>query len=563
MFSSIRLSKVRDIASAGTVTIDSPKEFTLEEFMAVVRYDARLEFSDGFQERVRASRRLIDKFLEEGRIIYGVTTGFGDNVRYTITTDEAVQLQKNIVRSHAAAVGNPLSRENARASMMMTIINLGQATSGISLEMLELIRNMLNMDLYPYAPSEGSVGYLGVEAHMAMAYIGEGHVYAKSADAADSNTADSGKYEKLPAAEAFARAGLEPVTLQCKEGLSLLNGSMIVTAISLVALFDAMVSMKTLDLTGALCYEALQGTTKALDLRIHENKSHPEQVNSAVNLAKLLEGSGIMDAYRDVRVQDPYVLRSMPHIHAGAFRLVKEAFAVIMEEMHSVSDNPEIFPDGNGDGEALMCGNFDGTLIGSHDDMLAMAAAIAATEAERCTNRMVDHNLNNGLPSFLVANPGLNNGFMIPQYTAAGLCAEIKLLAVPATCDSISTCASQEDPVSMAYNSANRALEAVRKLQYVMAIDIMTALQAIDLGLGGAWPEAAGAPGAAGSAGTPEAAGLCQSPVTGKVRDFIRKSVPFFSEDRFVQPDIETIFEMVRSGQLADMIEDEIGEILL
>lgn len=520
------LMKIREIEKMKTVVIDDCKKTTLEEFMAVVRYGAKVQFSEEFCRKVAASRALIDRFLEEGRAIYGVTTGFGENVRYAISTDDAVQLQKNIVRSHACAVGKPLSREEARAAMMMTIINLGQATSGIKLDTLELIRDLLNKDIYPHAPSEGSVGYLGVEAHLALTYMGEGWLYEDGI--------------KMPAAQVLENAGLKPITLMCKEGLSMLNGSMVVTALSLIALFDSVIAMKNLEIAGALVYEALRGTVKALDPRIHANKSHPEQVNSAANLRRMLDGSEISEKYIDAKVQDAYVLRSMPHIHAGSYRLVKEAYDVIMAEMHSCSDNPEIFETEDGDGVALMCGNFDGTLVGSHDDMLGMAAAIAATIAERCVNRMTDHDLSDGLPAFLVANPGLNNGFMIPQYTAAGLCAEIKLLAVPASIDSISTCASQEDPVSMAYNSAVRACSAARKLEYVIAIDIMTALQAIDF-----------------------LKPLKQSPALAKIHDYIRETVAFIDEDRFFQPDIETIFKMVRSGKLIDIMEDEIGEIVL
>lgn len=508
------------------VVLTDCKKLGLEEFMAVVRFHAKVTFTQEFCEKVSANRRLINQFLEEGRIIYGVTTGFGENVRYTIKPEEAKILQRNIVRSHACAVGTPLTDEQARAVMFMTIINLGQAHSGIRLETLELIRKFLNLGLSPYAPGEGSVGYLGVEAHLVMAYIGEGFLL------------EDGK--KVPAAPIMKKMNLEPLELECKEGLSMLNGTITVTALALLASYDSIIAMKNLEIAGALCYEALRGTTKALDPRIHLNKSHKEQQASAENLLNMLEGSEISETYRDNKVQDAYVLRGMPHIHGAAFRLVKEAYEVILEEMHSVSDNPEVFDTEDGKGDALMCGNFDGSYVGSHADMIGMASAIAGNLAERSIDRMVNRNLNDGLPAFLVTNPGLNNGFMIPQYTAAGLQNEIKLLAIPATIDSISTCAGQEDPVSMAYNAAKRAGEAVRKLEYILAIDIMTSLQAIDL-----------------------LKPLKQGKATARIHDFIRETVAFADEDRFFHPDIEYIYGLVKDGTLIKLMEEEIGAINL
>lgn len=236
----------------------------------------------------------------------------------------------------------------------------------------------------------------------------------------------------------------------------MLNGTITVTALGLLALYESITAMQNMELAGAMCYEALRGTTKALDPRIHDAKRHEEQAGAARNLSRMLAGSQIGAKYIDAKVQDAYVMRSMAHIHGAAKKLVKEAYEVIVNEMHSISDNPEIFAEGENDGVALMCGNFDGSFVGSHADMIAMACAIAGNLVERGTDRMVNRNLNDGLPAFLVSNPGLNSGFMIPQYTAAGLVNELKHLAIPVTIDSISTCANQEDPVSMAYYASRR-----------------------------------------------------------------------------------------------------------
>jgi histidine ammonia-lyase len=498
----------------------------LDEFMAVVRFGAKVEFSQLFCENIRRNRALIDRFLHEERAIYGVTTGFGENVRYTISSKDAQELQRNIVRSHASAVGEPLTKEQARAVMFMTILNAGQAHSGIRLETLEMIREFLNRDITPYAPGEGSVGYLGVEAHLVLAYIGEGYILEGN--------------EKIPALKVLEEHGLKPIVLECKEGLSMLNGTITVTALGLLASYDSLLVMKNVEIAGALCYEALHGTTKALDPRIHNNKKHEEQQASAANLLRMLDGSEICEKYVDDKVQDAYIMRCMPHVHGASYRLVKEAYTAIVEEMHSVSDNPEIFDTEDGAGVALMSGNFDGTYVGSHADMIGMACAIVGNQVERSIDRMVNHNLNDGLPAFLVTNPGLHNGFMIPQYTAAGLQNEIKLLAIPASIDSIPTCAGQEDPVSMAYNASKRAGEAVRKLQYMVAIEIMVALQAIDL-----------------------RKPLTQGKATAKIHDFVRETVAFADKDRFFQPDIEYIKGLVKDGVLVQLMEEEIGEIRL
>lgn len=497
---------------------------SLEEFIAVAKYGAEVIFSNEMQETVRANRRLLDKFLEEGRIIYGVTTGFGENVRYTIPPEEASLLQENIVRTHAVAVGEPLTRVQVRAIMLQTILNAGKGHSGIRIETLELIRQMLNRDLVPFAPGEGSVGYLGVEAHVAMAYIGEGKIYEGGTP--------------VCARDVLTKNGLTPLKLSYKEGLSMTNGTLTVTALGLLAIYEALCTMQNVELAGALCYEALRGTTKALDPRIHGVKRHDEQGGAARNLLKMLDGSQICETYRDVKVQDAYVMRCMAQVHGAAKKMLKDAYAVIVDEMHSISDNPEIFSTDDKDGVALMSGNFDGSFVAAYSDFISMACAIVGNQVERGTDRMVNRNLNDGLPAFLVSNPGLNSGFMITQYTSAGLMDEVKHLAVPVSTDSIPTCAGQEDPVSMGYYAAKKAGQCVRKLQYMTAIEIYVALQAIDF-----------------------LKPLQPSPSLTKVRNFIREKVPFVDNDRFLYPDIEYIFSLVQDGSLVDIVENEIGRL--
>lgn len=496
---------------------------SLEEFIAIAKYKAEISFSEEFIANVIKSRNILDRFLSEERIIYGVTTGFGENVLYTISSEDAALLQKNIVRSHACAVGEPLKEEQIRAILLMMILNTGKGHSGISLDTLEIIRQFLNNNIIPFAPGEGSVGYLGLEAHIALTFMGEGYILKN--------------HTKLSAREVLKEYNLDPVEFKCKEGLSLTNGSMTVTALSLLALYEMIVAIKNIEITGALVYEALRATIKALDPRIHNAKKHREQISSAENMLKMLENSEISQKYIHDKVQDAYVLRAMPQINGACKKIIKEAYAVIMDEMHSSSDNPEIFSEGNID-EALMCGNFDGSYVGSHADMLCMAAAIIGNLVERCTDRMVNRNLNGGLPAFLVTKPGLNNGFMIPQYTSAGLLGEIKVLSHPSTTDSISTCANQEDPVSMGYFAARKALMVSKKLQYMVSIEIMVSLQAIDL-----------------------LKPLKQSPVTEKIHDFLREKVSMLHEDRYIYPDIEYILKQIQEMTIVEIVENEIGEL--
>lgn len=513
---------IRNVKKIDVVVINDCL-LSLEEFIAIAKYKAKVIYSEEFKQNVIKSRQIIERFLDEDRLIYGVTTGFGENVRYTISQNDAVQLQKNIVRSHACAVGEPLSEEQVRAILLMMILNTGKGHSGIKLDTLELIRDFLNYDIIPFAPGEGSVGYLGVEAHVALTLMGEGFILENNS--------------KIPSLRVLERYSLKPVEFGCKEGLSLTNGSMTVTALALLALYEMIVAMKNIEIAGALVYEALRGTVKALDLRIHKAKKHNEQLTSAVNMLRMLEDSEISAKYKDHKVQDAYVLRAMPQINGASKKLIKEAYEVILNEMHSSSDNPELFSE-EGIEDALMCGNFDGSYVGSHADMLCLAASIIGNVVERCTDRMVNRNLNDGLPAFLVTKPGLNNGFMIPQYTSAGLLGEIKVLSHPSTIDSISTCANQEDPVSMAYFASKKALTVATKLQYMVAIEIMVSLQAIDL-----------------------LKPLKQSPVLEKVHDLIREEVPMLDEDRYIYPDIEYILEQVRELSIVNIVEDQIGEL--
>ena len=309
----------------------------------------------------------------------------------------------------------------------------------------------------------------------------------------------------------------------------MLNGTITVTALGLLALYESITAMRNMELAGAMCYEALRGTTKALDPRIHDAKRHEEQAGSARNLSRMLSGSQIGAKYIDAKVQDAYVMRSMAHIHGAAKKLVKEAYEVIVNEMHSISDNPEIFSAGENDGVALMCGNFDGSFVGSHADMIAMACAIAGNLVERGTDRMVNRNLNDGLPAFLVSNPGLNSGFMIPQYTAASIVSQSKGLCMPASVDSIPSSQGQEDHVSMGSNAATKLLRVVDNTRRVLAIELMNAAQALEF-----------------------RRPLRSSDAVEKLFEDYRKQVPFVDNDQVMYPHIAASVKFLDEYEIAD-----------
>ncbi|MBP8532015.1 aromatic amino acid lyase [Streptomyces sp. MK37H] len=491
-------------------------DVTFEELVAVARYDADVRFSPAYMSRVGHSRMLIERFLSEERLIYGVTTGFGDNVKHVVSSADATALQENLVHSHSISVGEPLPREVVRAIMFVWLVQLGQGFSGVSLELLHTIRALLNAGVTPLAPRSGSVGYLSVEGHIARVLIGHGR--ATIAD------------EVLEGSAALQRGRVEPHRLGVKEGLSLLNGTHSVTALAVLAAYDSAVASRAADLAAALTFEALGGTIKAFDARYQARRAHPEQHAAAENLLEILAGSEIMERTADAKVQDAYTLRGIPQVHGAAQRSLSDARAIVAEALKSLGDNPVIIPEGD-DGVALMGANFDGTFVGLQADQTVNALTVLAKISERRTDRLVNSNLS-GLPAFLASEPGLNNGFMIAQYTAASLVMEMRGLAIPASSDSVPTCAGQEDPVSNAYLATTKAYEAVQKLRYILAIEVLCAAQARDLreGLGSG------------------------SPLTTALHDFVRSVSPQLDTDRFYADEVEALARSIHDGRLDQLL---------
>ncbi|WP_248805574.1 HAL/PAL/TAL family ammonia-lyase [Pseudomonas sp. MWU13-2100] len=501
-----------------TQVVLGDREPSIEEFVAVARYCAKVSFSETYKNRVNKSRGLVERFLEENRLVYGVTTGFGDNVRHVISPQNAKELQINIVRSHAVAVGEPLKREQVRAIQLMLLISLGKGFSGVRLELLELIAGLLNHDVVPFAPGEGSVGYLAVEGHLALVLLGEGKARVNGGEWVDGATA-------------LQQVGLQPTDLQCKEGLAMLNGTMSVTAIAILALYNSMQSAALADVAAALSLEALKGTIRAFDPRYHSIKAHKEQAQTARGIKAMLHDSQLIAENIDYRLQDAYSLRAIPQVHGASKRFIDHARENIENEIHSSGDNPIIYPLEDGDGIAISGANFDGSYIGMSADSLCVAQANLAKISERRIDRMVNSHFSE-MPAFLVRNPGLNSGYMILQYTAAGLYAEMKALSFPSTVDSFSTCANQEDLVSLAYNAAIKAYKVSEKLESVLAIELLVGCQALD------FHDVHKA-----------------SSVTRAVYDLVRSRVPVAENDRAFYLDMVSVTEQVRSGQVLATVQ--------
>jgi histidine ammonia-lyase len=506
------------------MTIEVGGSVSLEDVVAVARGD-RVEIAPPARERMRASRAVVEAKVAGGDTVYGVTTGIGSLATVRISPEQAARLQEDIVRSHATAVGPPLPRDETRAMLFLRAHVLALGYSGVRPELVDLMVAMLNRDVVPVVPQQGSLGASGDLAPLAclaLPLIGGGRAVVNG--------------ETVPGADALGRAGLEPLRLQAKEGLALVNGTQGMLAIGILAASRARVLAKAADVTAAMTVEAALGTDRPFDERLHRLRPHPGQGASASNLRTLLAGSGVVESHRESEhlVQDAYSLRCSPQVH-GAFRDVLDfAAGVLTREAGSVSDNPVVLPE---DDEVLSGGNFHGGPVAVALDALAAAVVPVASISERRLYRLLDPSLNNGLPPFLVQEVGLNSGFMLVQYTAASIVSESKTLAHPASVDSITSSAGQEDHVSMGMTSARHARECVANAEVVVALEALAAAQAMDL--------RGGRPGRG----------------TGAARDAIRALVPHLEADRELGPDLEAAIGLVRSGALVEAAEHAVGAL--
>jgi histidine ammonia-lyase len=447
------------------VVIDG-NSLRIEDVLAVARDYAPVKLSRAAHDRAAAARGVIDRLVANRAVVYGVTTGFGKLSDVAIPPDKLAELQRNLVRSHSVGVGDAMPEAEVRAMMLLRANVIAKGHSGARPEIAKLLIDMLNARLYPRVPEQGSVGASGdlaPLAHLALSLIGEGELQRGD--------------ERGPADDLLRSAGLVPVVLQPKEGLALINGTQAHTAVAALGLVDAHRLWRVANLAGAMSLEALKGTPTAFDERIHDARGQLGQAACAAALRDLLGDSEIRESHRvgDARVQDAYCLRCMPQVHGPVLDALDFAAGVIGRELNAATDNPLVL-----DGELLSGGNFHGQSVAMALDFLAVAMTNLAVIAERRIERLVNPDLNEGLPPFLAKNAGVNSGFMMVQVTAAALTSECKVLAHPASVDSIPTGGGKEDVVPMAMAAAWKLRRVLRNVRYVLSIELLCAAQGVD-----------------------------------------------------------------------------------
>src|SRR5580704_5123036 len=453
----------------------------IDDVVAVARGQARASLGPGVAQRMETSRSVVVRALGGGAPVYGVNTGFGALVDTSIGQADLTTLQASIIRSHAAATGAPLDDQAVRAILLLRARTLAAGYSGVRVELPARLLELLSLDLLPVIPGKGSVGASGdlaQLAHLAQPLIGEGRLRRAGDPPAG-----------RPAGEVLREHGLEPLTLAPKEGLSLVNGTEPMQALLAFSVHDAAMLVQTADVACALSIEALLGTDRPYDERVQALRPHPGQLTSAANLRGLLAGSPLLASHRHSRhaVQDAYCLRCAPQVHGAVRDVLGFARQVLITELGSVVDNPVIVPDG----EVMTTGNFHGEPLAFAADMLAMALSELASISERRVDRMLDPAFSRGLPPFLAPAAGTNSGFMLAQYTAASLVSENKVLAHPASVDTIPTSGKQEDHVSMGWTAVRKLREVAANVRTCLAVEILCAAQGIDLRADIAPPSAA------------------------------------------------------------------------
>ncbi len=487
---------------------------TVEQVHAVAVRGEHVNIAEAAHQRMRESRAIVDRLASGDQAVYGVNTGVGLLADVRISTNELEQLQRNIVRSHAVGVGPLLHRSVVRAMMLIRANVLAIGCSGIRAIVADRLCDLLNHGITPIVPSRGSAGASGdlaPLAHMALVLIGEGE--------ADLNG------DHLPGAEALRRAGLDPLTLEAKEGISLVNGTQAMLAVGCLALLDAEVLANTADLVCAMSLDALKGTPRAFDPRIQQVRPHPGQIASAANLVRILEGSEIRQSHITCRrVQDAYSLRCAPQVHGAVRDTIAAARRTFEIELNSVTDNPLVFGD-----DIISGGNFHGEPLALNLDYLAIALTVLSGFSERRIDRLVNPALNEDLPPFLTNHAGLESGFMMLQVTAAALVAENRVLATPASPGSITTSGNKEDFVSMGMTAAIKLQQVVENTRFVLAIEALTAARALDC-----------------------LRPLRSSPVIEKSRDCLRAVSPEWLHDRPLAPDIAAVADLIARGELSE-----------
>ena len=498
-------------------------DLTFPQLYSVAFHHEKVSLSPEAVVRMNASRAIVDNLVASGKTAYGINTGFGKLASVRISTEQVRQLQINLVRSHACGVGTPLSEPETRSMMLLRANALAKGLSGTRPVVVETLVSMLNAGVHPIIPSQGSVGASGdlaPLAHLAQVVIGEGEALYRN--------------ETLSGTEAFIRAGIVPVTLEAKEGLSLLNGTQGMLALLSLALYEADVLADTADIAAALSLDALRGSPGAFDSRIMHARAYPGAGTTARNLAHLNDGSQIRESHRasekDPRVQDAYSLRCTPQVHGAVRDSLVYAREMAMVELNSATDNPLVFLKENGEGDIISGGNFHGQPLAMAADQVAIAIATLGGISERRIEQMTNP-LTSLLPAFLTPEPGLNSGFMIAQVTAAALTSENRALATPHSVDSISTSGNQEDYVSMGMSGARRLERMLHNLRHILAIELLCSCQGIDL-----------------------LAPLQTGPLARKAYDAVRAVSGKVTQDRPLAPDMNAVYHIIAQGKIASVL---------
>jgi len=491
--------------------------------VALAREGYNVQLAGDAREAVQRARAVVDALVAGNKLSYAITTGVGKLSDVRIAGPQIREMQVNLIRSHAVGVGEPLSIAEVRAMMLLRANSLAKGNSGVRTEIIDCICELLNRGVTPFVPSQGSVGASGdlaPLAHLALALIGEGECLDE-------------RGKRIPTADALRKAGIKSLVLEAKEAVSLINGTQGMLAVGILQLLASEILVDTADVLSAMSLDALQGTDVAFDPRIHRVRPHAGQVKSAANLCRMLEGSELRESHRDCgRVQDAYSMRCIPQVHGAVRDTLAHCRRVMEIEVNSAVDNPLVFPEGDtAEGDILSGGNFHGEPVAFALDFLAIALSALAGISERRLERLVNPALNEGLPPFLAPGAGMNSGFMMPQVTAAALVSENKVLAHPASVDSITTSGNKEDFVSMGMTAAMKLKRIVDNTRNAMAIEAMAAAQALDFKA----PLKTGPRGLAAHAA-------------------IRKVCERMDQDRVMYQDFERLSELIASGTLAQVL---------
>ena len=494
------------------------EHLSIDDVVSVARGMEEVSISEKALKKIEESRKKVEEVLNEGKVVYGINTGFGELSSVRISDEEIDRLQENLIRSHACGTGDELPEEVVRAMILLRINSLAKGHSGVTKELIESLVDGLNRGFHPVVPSQGSVGASGdlaPLAHIALAFMGEGEANYNGV--------------RMPAMEALERAEIEPIKYKAKEGLALINGTQMMTALACLAVHDSSTILKNAQIAGVMSLEALNGTDQAFREEVQKARPHEGQLIAGKNLWNLTRESEVIASYN--KVQDAYSLRCMPQVFGAALDSLNHIKNVIGVEINSATDNPLVFDD------IISGGNFHGEPIAIAMDLLGIVMTKISSFSERRIARMLDSNLS-GLPPFLAKNAGLNSGMMILQYVAASLVNENKTLSYPSSVDSIPTSANKEDYQSMGATSARKAADIVKNAGKVIAIELLVASQALEF------------------------QEKKTSPATIAAYDAIREKIPPLEVDRSMHEDIDKVYEMVVSGEIVKAVESRAGKLL-